>query len=145
MRRIQSKTADTELLFSHLRLSHRVAELQRFQELLKLASEMTPARTTIRQLYAFSIIAQANARGSAITLADVKERGEPYLAQHLNRSYQLFLSADQARDLEALNWIDPITDPSDRRQRHLVLTDQGKEACEIFANIMLGANDEAET
>lgn len=136
---------DGESVMNVLKLSYLTTSIMRLENLLRTLSVETPTRTTIRQLYTFASIAKFNAEGKLVTLTEVKQRagdhlGEPVLGPHVNRSYQIFLSPEEARDTEALGWISRQTNPNDRRESFIMLTPKGREIITQFSEMMGGAN-----
>lgn len=136
MRKIKAVTADMEIMFNKLALSHLTGPLDKAAAFTRFLSEITPARTSMRQVYSFMVIVQANAMGRSVTLTDVREIVEPLMGQHLARSYQLFLSPEEAQDIEALGWVETQVDMSDRRKKYLILTHKGRDIATQIAQWM---------
>lgn len=94
--------------------------------------EQMPPRTTARQAYAFLLIVRENAMGRSITAKGLRELAgrdgnrEEILGQSIQRTYQLFLEADQ-HNPDGLGWVYIEMNPEDRRQNFLKLTPKGIE------------------
>lgn len=102
------------------------AAFENLTETIFVFSSLVPARTSIRQVMAFAIIAQKNAMGSAVSLTDVREIAGEALGQSIERTIQQFF-APTVRDPDALGWLEQEEDPYDRRKKYLKLTDKGVE------------------
>ena len=105
---------------------------------LQFVSAKIPARTSLRQFYAFALIVEANSLGKSIIISDLKEiagaddTGEPIFGQSIGRSYQLLMEPTK-RDPDGLGWIWLETDEDDQRRKIVRLTDKG----EAIANHIL--------
>jgi hypothetical protein len=92
---------------------------------LQILAEAVPARMSVRQVLAFTIIAYANAMGRSITLTEVREIAGEGLGQSIERTIQGFL-APTKREPDALGWLEQVPDEDDRRKKYLVLTERGR-------------------
>lgn len=94
--------------------------------------EQMPPRTTARQAYAFLLIVRENAMGRSITAKGLRELAgrdgnrEEILGQSIQRTYQLFLEADE-KNPDGLGWVYIEMNKEDRRQNFLKLTSKGME------------------
>jgi hypothetical protein len=101
-----------------------------FANRVRALVEQMPPRTTARQAYAFLLIVRENSMGRSVTakgLRDLAGRDgnfDEILGQSIQRTYQIFLEADE-RNPEGLGWIYVEMDKEDRRQNFLKLTQKG--------------------
>ncbi|MFN3573605.1 MAG: hypothetical protein ACK4TR_08770 [Phenylobacterium sp.] len=93
---------------------------------MQIVSEACPARASVRQVLAFSIIVYANAMGRQITLSQVREIAGEGLGQSIERTIQLFF-APTKQVPDALGWIEQEVDEDDRRRKYLKLTARGRK------------------
>ena len=112
-----------------------------YADSLKLITERLPARSTVRQAYAFLLIVAANAMGKSVTAKSLRDvggvgpNGEDVLGQAIQKTYQVLLDPSEY-DEDGVGWVQLELDRSDRRQKHLVLTEKGlRIALEIRNNI----------
>lgn len=121
---------DVDLL-TPSRFKEGAGELMSWAKTLQIIVEQIPARTSLRQAYAFALIAEANALGKSIIISDLKEiagadsTGEPIFGQSIGRSYQLLMEPTK-RDPDGLGWISLETDEDDQRRKIVRLTPQGE-------------------
>lgn len=92
---------------------------------VQVVAEAAPARMSIRQVLAFTIVAYANAMGRRITLSEVRELAGDALGQGIERSIAGFF-APTKREPDALGWLEQEPDEDDRRKKYLVLTERGR-------------------
>ncbi|WP_312490972.1 hypothetical protein [Brevundimonas sp.] len=102
-----------------------------FAKTLQIIAAKIPARTSLRQIYAFALIVEANSLGKSIIVSDLKEiagdddTGEPIFGQSIGRSYQLLMEPTK-RDPDGLGWIKLETDEDDNRRKIVRLTEKGE-------------------
>ncbi len=113
------------------RLKEGVHQFMAFANVLGFMAAKIPARTSLRQVYAFALIVEANALGKSIIISDLKEiagaddTGEPIFGQSIGRSYQLLMEPTK-RDPDGLGWIKLETDEDDQRRKIVRLTAEGE-------------------
>lgn len=112
---------------------------------IKLITERLPARSTARQAYAFLLIVSANAMGQSVTAKSLRDvggvgpNGEEVLGQAIQKTYQVLLDASEY-DEDGVGWVQLEMDRSDRRQKHLVLTEKGLRIALEIRKIIKGNN-----
>lgn len=89
--------------------------------LLALAA---PHRLSLKQMLAFTIIAQANAMGRSITITEVREIAGETLGQGIERQIGTFFEPCK-QEPDAVGWLRQEIDEDDRRRKYLKLTDKG--------------------
>jgi len=120
-----------EHLLAPSRLKEGAGEFMAFAKALQTIAFEIPARTSLRQVYAFALIVEANSLGRSVIVSDLKEiagadkTGEPIFGQSIGRSYQLLMEPTK-RDLDGLGWIKLETDEDDQRRKIVRLTDKGE-------------------
>lgn len=118
-------------LMAPSRLKEGVSQFEAFAKVLQIIATEIPARTSLRQVYAFALIVEANSLGKAIIVSDLKDiagadkAGEPIFGQSIGRSYQLLMEPTK-RDPDGLGWIKLETDEDDQRRKIVRLTPKGE-------------------
>lgn len=96
--------------------------------LMHILADAVPPRTAIRQIEALFVIAYAHKMGRSVTLRDVVEAvDEEGGARALERSIHVFTAPSRVYPA-ALDWVEQVPDPDDRRKRYLRLTAKGDSA-----------------
>lgn len=120
-----------ERLLAPSRLKEGAGEFMALAKALQILVHEIPARTSLRQVYAFVLIVEANSLGKSIIISDLKEiagadnTGEPIFGQSIGRSYQLLMEPTK-RDPDGLGWIKLETDEDDQRRKIVRLTEKGE-------------------
>jgi hypothetical protein len=108
-------------------------DLGRLSDAMQALAFELPPRTSLRQVMAFTAVAEAHALGHTITMAELREAvgadrsKAPMLGPSVERSFGIFLEPTK-RDPDALGWVYQEGDEDDRRRKHLRLTPAGIEA-----------------
>lgn len=120
-----------EALIAPSRIKEGAGSFMAFAKTLQIIATKIPARTSVRQIYAFALIVEANSLGKSIIVSDLKEiagddeTGEPIFGQSIGRSYQLLMEPTK-RDPDGLGWIKLETDEDDNRRKIVRLTEKGE-------------------
>ena len=128
---LQGKVVEGIHLTTPSRLKEGAGEFMAFAKALQTIAFEIPARTSLRQVYAFALIVEANSLGKSIIVSDLKEiagadkTGEPIFGQSIGRSYQLLMEPTK-RDPDGLGWIKLETDEDDQRRKIVRLTQKGE-------------------
>lgn len=128
---IQGSPVEAEGMTAPSRLKEGAGEFMAFAKALQIIATEIPARTSLRQVYAFALIVEANSLGKSIIVSDLKEiagadnTGEPIFGQSIGRSYQLLMEPTK-RDPDGLGWIKLETDEDDQRRKIVRLTNKGE-------------------
>jgi len=113
------------------RLKEGAGQFMALAKALQIIAYEIPPRTSLRQIYAFALIVEANSLGKSIIISDLKEiagadnTGEPIFGQSIGRSYQLLMEPTK-RDPDGLGWIKLETDEDDQRRKVIRLTEKGE-------------------
>jgi hypothetical protein len=113
------------------RLKEGAGQFMALSKALQVIAYEIPPRTSLRQIYAFALIVEANSLGKSIIISDLKEiagadnTGEPIFGQSIGRSYQLLMEPTK-RDPDGLGWIKLETDEDDQRRKVIRLTEKGE-------------------
>lgn len=81
--------------------------------------DVLPARTSLRQAYAFAVVAHAIDAGKRVQVRDLKEWTG---CNAIANTFDIFLEIDGG-----LGWINQTNDTKDRRRKFLGLTPAGKD------------------
>lgn len=120
-----------------------VNEFSALSWMFQMFARKVPHRTSMRQVYAFSLILESLANGREIIVADLKElagdddNGEPIFGQSIGRSYQLLMEPTK-RDPDSLGWIALETDENDNRRKLVRLTEKGEAMARNIRGYMSG-------
>lgn len=120
-----------EALVAPSRLKEGAGQFMALAKALQIIAYEIPPRTSLRQIYAFALIVEANSLGKSIIISDLKEiagadnTGEPIFGQSIGRSYQLLMEPTK-RDPDGLGWIKLETDEDDQRRKVIRLTEKGE-------------------
>ncbi|WP_292046111.1 MULTISPECIES: hypothetical protein [unclassified Brevundimonas] len=112
--------------------------------MFQMFAQKVPQRTSMRQIYAFTLVLEALSNGREIIVSDLKElagddeKGEPIFGQSIGRSYQLLMEPTK-RDPDGLGWIRLETDENDQRRKLVRLTEEGVKIARIIKGYMSGA------
>lgn len=118
-------------LIAPSRIKEGATQFMALAKALQIIATKIPARTSLRQVYAFMLIVEANSLGKSIIISDLKEiagadnSGEPIFGQSIGRSYQLLMEPTK-RDPDGLGWIKLETDEDDQRRKIVRLTPTGE-------------------
>lgn len=116
---------------SPARLTAFAGDFEHLAAALFALAERAPARLTLRQSLAFSIICYSNAMGRVITMKDLRELTDGVIGQSIEKSIQQFFTP--SRDYpDGLGWLEQEADPDDRRKKYLRLTPQGSDCAKAI-------------
>lgn len=128
---IEGTAVDLTDLIAPSRIKEGATQFIALAKALQIIATKIPARTSLRQVYAFMLIVEANSLGKSIIISDLKEiagadnSGEPIFGQSIGRSYQLLMEPTK-RDPDGLGWIKLETDEDDQRRKIVRLTPTGE-------------------
>lgn len=114
-----------------------------YADSLKLIAERLPARSTVRQAYAFLLIVAANSMGRSITAKSLRDvggtrpDGEEVLGQAIQKTYQVLLDPSEYNE-DGVGWVQIETDKSDRRNNLLRLTPAGERIANEIMKLLRG-------
>lgn len=117
--------------------------------MFQMFARKVPPRTSMRQIYAFTLVLEALSNGREIIVSDLKElagddeNGEPIFGQSIGRSYQLLMEPTK-RDPDGLGWIRMVTDENDQRRKLIRLTEKGEKIARAVKSYMTGAKPDGE-
>lgn len=123
-----------------------VVALAQVSAILELLAKALPSRVSIRQAFAFVIVAERLAAGHDIIVSDLKTIagddafGNPVFDASIGRSYQLLMDEPSKGYPEPVGWLRLETDPNDKRRKLLRLTAAG----EAMAKKIVKARNESQ-
>lgn len=126
-------------------LANDVTTLAQIGGVLEQLAKAMPSRVSVRQAYAFLIVAERLAGGHDIIVSDLREIGgtdawgKPVFDASIGRSYQLFLDEPSRDYPEPLGWLRLEPDPNDKRRKLLRMTAKG----EAMARSLVRARNES--
>ena len=100
--------------------------------LLDEIARALPPRVSVRQAYAFLLIAQGLAAGRDMTMSDLRQSGlkdsagNPVFDDSIGRSYNIFMDEPTKDYPTPMGWMTYTLDAHDRRRKLISLTPKGK-------------------
>lgn len=113
-------------------LSNDLMVLKQSEALFEIFAKALPSRVSIRQAFAFLIIAEREAAGHETIVSDLRNLeitdawGKPVFDASIGRSYQLFTDEPSKDYPEPMGWMRLEADPQDKRRKLLRLTAKGE-------------------
>lgn len=98
-----------------------------------IAAEEGHDRLTANQLLFFCTVAEADLKGSPLTLTEAKEVLGPAMNKSVHTSYKTFLVPRGDSSAHGIGWLDTEPDPRDMRRNYIRLTARGREIAKALA------------
>lgn len=113
-------------------LANDVVALAQIGGVLEQLAKALPSRVSVRQAFAFLIMAERIAGGHDIIVSDLRELGgtdaygNPVFDASIGRSYQLLMDEPSKDYPEPMGWLRLEPDPNDKRRKLLRMTAKGE-------------------